>query len=64
MHELITKNLFCPTCKAPLRLSEDRHYLICEENGKAYPIENGLPILLPERAVDSASLNQKSTAAD
>lgn len=59
MHELITKNLVCPISKAPLRLSEDRHHLICEENGKAYPIENGLPILLPERAVDSATLKNK-----
>lgn len=58
MHELITKNLVCPSCKAPLQLSEDRNYLVCEQNGKAYPIENGLPILLPERAVDSATLNQ------
>jgi uncharacterized protein YbaR (Trm112 family) len=58
MHELITKNLVCPISKAPLRLSEDRNYLICDKNGKAYPIENGLPILLPERAIDSADLNK------
>ncbi|WP_432785157.1 hypothetical protein AAEX37_02061 [Oligella sp. MSHR50489EDL] len=59
MHELITTKLVCPSCKAPLRLSEDRNYLICDANGKAYPIENGLPILLPERAVDSTTLKSK-----
>ena len=59
MHELITKKLLCPIAKAPLRLSEDRNYLIGDKNGKAYPIENGLPILLPERAIDSATLKSK-----
>ena len=60
MHELITKTLVCPISKAPLKLSDDRNYLICEQNGKAYPIENGLPILLPERAADSATLETQS----
>lgn len=59
MHELISKKLLCPISKAPLTLSEDRNYLICEQNNKAYPIENGLPILLPERAIDSRSLKKE-----
>ena len=59
MHELISTNLVCPISKAPLRLSEDRNYLICEQNGKAYPIENGLPILLPVHAIASATFETK-----
>lgn len=60
MHKLISEALVCPSCKAPLHLSEDKQYLLCEENGLAYPIENGLPILLPERAINAKDIKSTS----
>jgi len=40
--------LACPACKAPLRAEE--HALICTRTEVRYPIEDGIPILLVERA--------------
>ena len=40
--------LACPACQAPLRL--DGESLVCAKTGVRYPIEDGIPILLIERA--------------
>jgi len=40
--------LACPVCKAPLRLEGEG--LVCTSTGVRYPIEDGIPILLAERA--------------
>ena len=49
---MINKNLLkllvCPKSKAPLKLVGDE--LICEVSGLAYPIKDGIPILLIEKA--------------
>ncbi len=42
--------LRCPISHAPLVLKDGR--LICYESKKAYRIEKGIPVLLPEEAVD------------
>ena len=43
--------LVCPvTTKKSLYLNEDTHELICEESGLAYPIKDGIPVMLPEEA--------------
>ena len=42
--------LVCPVTKKPLYLNEDTHELICEESGLAYPIKDGIPVMLPEEA--------------
>lgn len=49
----LLKLLVCPKSKAPLKQVGDE--LICEVSGLAYPIENGIPVLLVEeaRAIDS-----------
>ncbi len=44
----LLKLLVCPKSKAPLKQVGDE--LICEESGLAYPIENGIPVLLVEEA--------------
>ena len=40
--------LVCPISKAPLRKVGEE--LVCEESQLAYPIEDGVPVLLVEEA--------------
>lgn len=40
--------LACPVCKAPLRLEGES--LVCTKTEVRYPIEDGIPNLLPESA--------------
>ena len=42
--------LVCPVSKKPLSFNEDTNELICEESGLAYPIKDGIPVMLPEEA--------------
>jgi len=40
--------LVCPISRKPLTLIEDE--LICNESKLAYPIKDGIPIMIPEKA--------------
>lgn len=40
----------CPNCKGKLYYDKKKQELVCKYGHIAYPIENGIPILLPERA--------------
>jgi len=42
--------LVCPVSKAPLRLSEDGKELICDASRLAYPIRDGIPVMLESEA--------------
>lgn len=42
--------LVCPVTKGPLRLDRDRGELVSDKAGLAYPIRDGIPIMLPEEA--------------
>ena len=42
--------LVCPVSKGPLTLNEDTNELFSEESGLAYPIKDGIPVMLPEEA--------------
>ena len=42
--------LVCPTTKAPLEYDWERQELISRRAGLAYPIRDGVPIMLPEEA--------------
>ena len=42
--------LVCPLTKAPLRYDREAQELISEEAGLAYPIRDGIPIMLVEEA--------------
>lgn len=42
--------LVCPASKGPLRYDEAAQELISERAGLAYPIRDGIPIMLPEEA--------------
>jgi uncharacterized protein YbaR (Trm112 family) len=42
--------LVCPVSNAPLRYDKARQELICEQSGLAYPIRDGIPIMLASEA--------------
>ena len=42
--------LVCPLTKGPLRYDRTAQELISLEAGLAYPIRDGIPIMLPEEA--------------
>ncbi|MED5580156.1 MAG: Trm112 family protein [Nitrospinota bacterium] len=44
--------LACPICKKPLELSDDGNFLISRESKKVYRIDEGIPVLLVDEALD------------
>ena len=42
--------LACPVCKGPLKLSADTTELISKGAGLAYPIRDGIPVMLETEA--------------
>jgi len=42
--------LVCPLSKGELKFDAKNNELICEESGLAYPIKDGIPVMLPEKA--------------
>jgi len=42
--------LVCPLTKAPLRYDREAHELVSQEAGLAYPIRDGIPIMLVDEA--------------
>lgn len=42
--------LVCPVCKGPLVLQREHSELICSPCRLAYPIKDGIPVMLPEEA--------------
>ena len=42
--------LVCPLTKGPLRYQRERQELISEQAGLAYPIRDGIPIMLVDEA--------------
>jgi len=42
--------LVCPLCKGPLKYVADKAELICRADGLAYPIRDGIPVMLQEQA--------------
>lgn len=42
--------LVCPVTKAPLDYDETAQELVCKASGLAYPVRDGIPVLLAEEA--------------
>lgn len=47
--------LVCPVSKASLTESEDGEELLCLASGLAYPVRDGIPVLIADEARDIAS---------
>jgi uncharacterized protein YbaR (Trm112 family) len=50
--------LACPACRGDLRADSAPARLICSACGRAYPIVDGIPVLIVERA-ESSSKSEK-----
>ena len=46
----LLEKLVCPATRTPLRYDEARQELVSEAAGLAYPIRDGVPVLLVEEA--------------
>lgn len=42
--------LVCPVSKAPLEYDKDKDELICKASGLAYPVKDGIPVMLETEA--------------
>ena len=42
--------LVCPVSKAPLIFDERQNELMCKASGLAYPVRDGIPVMLEEEA--------------
>lgn len=43
--------LVCPVCKGPLRRADDGHALVCQADRLAFPIRDGIPVMLENEAL-------------
>ncbi|MBN9534444.1 MAG: Trm112 family protein [Alphaproteobacteria bacterium] len=42
--------LVCPLTKGPLHYDREKQELVSRQAGLAYPVRNGIPIMLPDEA--------------
>lgn len=42
--------LVCPICKGPLDYLKDRQELVCKGDRLAFPIRDGIPVMLEDEA--------------
>jgi len=46
----LLQSLVCPVTKAPLDYDEAKQELVCKASGLAYPVKDGIPVLLEGEA--------------
>lgn len=42
--------LACPLCKSPLKHDQENNELICKADGLAFPVRDGIPVMLESQA--------------
>lgn len=47
----LLKLLVCPVTRGPLRWDAAHGVLVSEQAGLAYPVRDGVPVMLPEEAI-------------
>ncbi|MFD1218485.1 MULTISPECIES: Trm112 family protein [Microbulbifer] len=50
MDKKLLSLLVCPVSKAPLEYREEQQELICKASGLAYPVRDGIPVMLESEA--------------
>ena len=55
MSERLTDILACPVCKGPLVWQRDAGEFVCRADRLAYPVRDGIPVMLPDEARRLAS---------
>ena len=48
--EKLLSILVCPVTKAPLEYDKEKDELICKASGLAYPVRDGIPVMLESEA--------------
>jgi len=51
--------LVCPKCNSKLEFDKKAQELICEQDQLAYPVKDGIPVMLPEEARSTAVAEDK-----
>ncbi len=66
MESRLLEILVCPLCKGPLRLEREQQELICPADKLAFPIRDGIPVMLEGEARDlnaNAPADESDTSA-
>ncbi|MGK0250453.1 MAG: hypothetical protein ACI910_003222 [Oleispira sp.] len=50
MDKQLAAMLVCPNCKGQLKLDKEAQELVCTFDGLAYPIRDGVPVMLEQEA--------------
>lgn len=50
MDKKLIEMLVCPVSKAPLEWNPETQELVCKASGLAYPVRDGIPVMLEEEA--------------
>jgi len=50
LDEKLLAILVCPVTKAPLEYDREKQELVCKASGLAYPVRDGIPVMLEEEA--------------
>jgi uncharacterized protein YbaR (Trm112 family) len=50
MDKKLLEILVCPLCKSPLVYVLDPHELICKADKLAFPVRDGIPVMLEDEA--------------
>lgn len=54
--------LVCPASKAPVQYDEAKQELVCTVSGLAYPIRDGIPVMLQDQAREMSSEEREAFA--
>ncbi|HEX4881175.1 MAG TPA: Trm112 family protein [Porticoccaceae bacterium] len=62
MDKQLLSILVCPVTKAPLEYDRERQELVCHASGLAYPIRDGIPVMLESdaRRLTADELSQRT----
>ena len=55
MSERLTDILACPVCKGPLTWQREAQEFVCHADRLAFPVRDGIPVMLPDEARRLAS---------
>ncbi len=50
MDKKLLSILACPVCKGDLKYDREKQELICKNDGIAFPIRDGIPVMLEKEA--------------
>ena len=64
MESRLLEILVCPVCKGPLRHDRQRQELICRADRLAFPVRDGVPVMLENEARELDPSGQQPAPAE